>query len=342
MGKHKLCPLPFTQLYLHSTGDVYPCSFSQNYSLGNVKNATLEEIWHGERLASFRKSHLALTNEQCERSQGDHACHLHHERLRDLAEFNVFVSGPPIRLDFMVDSFCNLKCVMCTNVLEPNGGYDHEEFWEHCQQKIFPFVKEIEIIGGEPLILDNTFKLIDLVAKVNPECLWRVTTNAHYQFNERFKNAADKMNFESFAVSVDSLKPDIFEKIRKGGRLELVLKTLDDWNEYSKSRPQDMPMKVVVNFVVQQENAFELPSFIDFCLKKDLVPYPILLRDPEPFSIFEWPLEKQQQIFSFYLDSYSQHKHPTLALIIHKIFKMLPAEVQLQRIEDLNNVLGPA
>lgn len=340
MKNHKQCPLPFTQLYLHSTGDVFPCSFAQNYPLGNVKEQTLEEIWHGPKLAEFRKAHLALDNDQCRRSQKDHACHLHHERLREMAKYNVKVSEPPIRLDFMVDSFCNLKCVMCTNVLEDNGGYEHEEFWQHCREKIFPYVKEIEIIGGEPLILDNTFKLIDLVSECNPNCLWRVTTNAHYQFNEKFKKAADKMHFESFAVSVDSLKPEVFSSIRKGARLDLVLKTLDDWNEYSKTRAKDRPMKVVVNFVVQKENAFELPNFIDFCLKKDLVPYAILLRDPVPFTIFDLPEEELGAIFDFYLEAQEKAPHATLALICHKIFKELPQNLKLKNIEKMSQVLA--
>ena len=341
MKSHKRCPLPFTQLYLHSTGDVYPCSFAQNYPLGNVRDQTLEEIWQGERLKEFRKSHLELKNEQCVRSQKDHACHLHHDRLKSEACYQEVIKTPPIRLDFMVDSFCNLKCVMCTNVLEDNGGYDDESFWEHCREKIFPYVKEIEIIGGEPLILDNTFKLIDLVSECNPECMWRVTTNAHYQFNERFKKAADKMNFESFAVSVDSLKPDIFEKIRKGARLNLVLKTLDDWQAYSKTRSEQRPMKVVVNFVVQKENAFELPSFIDYCLKKELVPYAILLRDPEDFSIFDLPNKQLEDIFTFYLDSHNDRAHPVLGLLCHKIFKSLPKDLQLKHVEKYSQTTSP-
>lgn len=342
MSCHKRCPIPFTQLYLHSSGEVYPCSFAQNYSLGNVKEQSLMDIWKGERLAEFRKSHLAENNSQCEISQKQHACHLHHDRLNQFAQFDVNISNPPVRLDFMVDSFCNLKCVMCTNVLEDNGGYEHDSFWDECAEKIFPFVKEIEIIGGEPFLIENSFRLVDLVSVSNPDCLWRVTTNAHYKFNEKFKSVADKMNFESFAVSVDSLKPDVFAKIRDGAKLELVLETLDDWITYSKTRPQDKAMKVVVNFVVQRDNVFELPSFIDFCLKKGAVPYPILLRDPEPFSILEMEEGDLLKIFDFLLESQSENPHPTLALVINKTFKELGPQAKLSRVDRYSQVLGKA
>ncbi len=305
-----------------------------------MKEKSLTEIWHGPEMESFRREHLAGLQSQCSRSQKDHACHLHHGHLEQYAKFDTSLQYPPIRLDFMVDSFCNLKCVMCTNVLEDNGGYDHDEFWDHCAQHIFPHVKELEIIGGEPFILDNTFRLIDLVTKHNPDCLWRVTTNAHYQFNERFKKAADKMKFESLAVSVDSLKQDTFSQIRAGARLDLVLKTLDDWVDYSQSRPADKPLKIVVNFVIQKDNAYELPSFIDFCLKKSVVPYPILLRDPDDYSIFDWPSDRLLDLFDYLLEHHKAEPHPSLALICHKIFKELPKATQVIRVEKLTRLLA--
>lgn len=340
MSAQKLCPIPFTQLYLHSSGEVYPCSFAQSYSLGNVKDKSLLEIWNGERIQSFRETHLAFKNEYCQRSQGVHACHLHHDRLKDFAEFNSIIESPPIRLDFMVDSFCNLKCVMCTNVLEENGGYDHQEFWDHCAEKVFPFVKEIEIIGGEPFLIENSFRLVEMVHQSNPNCLWRVTTNAHYKFNEKFERIADKMRFESFAVSIDSLKQDVFAKIRDGAKLDLVEETLDAWIEYSNNRPSDNPMKVVVNFVVQRENAFEVPSFIDFCEAKGAVPYLILLHDPEEFSILDLPPGTLGGILDFYLEAQKKKSHPALALLCHKIFKKLPSTFQLERVDLFAKVVG--
>lgn len=340
MSAQKLCPIPFTQLYLHSSGEVYPCSFAQNYSLGNVKDKSLMEIWQGDRLKQFRREHIALENKQCVVSQGQHACHLHHDRLKEFATFEEEISTPPLRLDFMVDSFCNLKCVMCTNVLEDNGGYEHDEFWDHCAEKVFPFVKEIEIIGGEPFLIENSFRLVDLVHKSNPDCLWRVTTNAHYKFNEKFENVANKMKFESFAVSIDSLKQETFAKIRDGAKLDLVEETLDAWIAYSKKRPKENPMKVVVNFVVQRDNAFELPSFIDFCEKKGAVAYPILLRDPEVFSILELPEQEVNKIFDYYLEAQSSKPHPALALVCHKIFKKLGASSQLERVDQFAKIIG--
>lgn len=337
---HQLCPIPFSQLYLHSSGEVYTCSFTQDYSLGNVKHNTLLEIWNGPKMLEFRKQHLEFANKRCQKSQSLYACHLHHDHLSESLVPQVKMDSPPKRIDFMIDSFCNIKCIMCTNVLEDNGGFDHEDFWSHCQKHIFPFTKEIEIIGGEPFIIENTFKLVEMVSRVNPDCLWRVTTNANYKFNDRFKALADKMKFESFAVSIDSLKSDVFAKIRDGAKLDLVIETLDRWIDYSKSRPGEKKMKIVCNFVIQKDNAYELASFIDFCEKKKIVPYPILLRDPVPFTIFDLPIEELEKIYDFYIKQQEQKPHPSLALVIHKIFKELPASSKMPRIEKYSKIIG--
>jgi radical SAM protein with 4Fe4S-binding SPASM domain len=333
------CPLPFTQLYLHSTGDVSPCSFTQAIILGNVKQESLSEIWNGKKMQLFREQHLDGSSAICKANQQQYFCHLHHERLREQSNFLSHIPHPPIRLDFMLDSFCNLKCVMCTNVLEPRGGYDHEEFWIHCEKEVFPFVKEIEIIGGEPFLLPQTMRLVQSVHEKNPSCKWRITTNAAYSLGSKLIALADLMDFESLAISIDSLKEDVFAKIRAGGNLKQVLETTDDWIAYAQTRQSDRPIKLVANFVVQHDNAYELPAFLSFCRKKKLTPYPIVLVDPTAFSVFKWPVAQLEQLISYYLNDYIKGQEPTLRTVLLKLIKALPPLEQASYLADLREAL---
>lgn len=332
---NSLCPLPFTQLYLHSTGDVSPCSFTQSVVLGNVKDQSLLDIWQGEKLQEFRSAHLKGGAAICNDHQKQFFCHLHHERLKSVAQYSETVATPPLRLDFMLDSFCNLKCVMCTNVLEDRGGYDHDEFWDHCKNSIFPFVKEIEIIGGEPFILPHTSKLVEMVTSVNPDCLWRVTTNAAYQLGPKLKKLADQMKFESLAISIDSLKEATFAKIRLGGDLNTVLSTTDSWIDYAHNRPSGREIKLVCNFVIQKDNAYELPAFLRFCEFKGLAPYPIILVDPTSFSVLAWSEKELSNLVEFYFNSFKQTQHASIRTVLLKLIKQLPAIDQALYLDEL-------
>lgn len=50
----KVCGIGEERLYLDSKGNYYPCDCMHEYVLGNVKNQTFEEIWHGEKLNYLR------------------------------------------------------------------------------------------------------------------------------------------------------------------------------------------------------------------------------------------------------------------------------------------------
>lgn len=50
---HKYCSLPFSRLSIQPTGDVYPCPVAYT-PVGNLKEASLMDIWNGERLRAFR------------------------------------------------------------------------------------------------------------------------------------------------------------------------------------------------------------------------------------------------------------------------------------------------
>ena len=56
-----VCPYLFYILQVDSTGQVFPCpplGFTEDFSLGNVAETTLYDIWHGKKLRDLRMLHL--------------------------------------------------------------------------------------------------------------------------------------------------------------------------------------------------------------------------------------------------------------------------------------------
>lgn len=66
--KREVCPYIFYTLQTDSEGNCYPCpplSLPLSFSLGNINNQTLKEIWNGERMHKLRLSHLRKNGTKC-------------------------------------------------------------------------------------------------------------------------------------------------------------------------------------------------------------------------------------------------------------------------------------
>lgn len=68
--RKQVCPFPFYTMVINANGDVTACCVDWNKKtcVGNLKQASLAEIWHGSALRNFRRMHLENRrheNESC-------------------------------------------------------------------------------------------------------------------------------------------------------------------------------------------------------------------------------------------------------------------------------------
>jgi radical SAM protein with 4Fe4S-binding SPASM domain len=56
----KICPFPFYTMVVNANGDVTACcvDWNKNTKVGNVHDATIGEIWHGEAFRELRRMHI--------------------------------------------------------------------------------------------------------------------------------------------------------------------------------------------------------------------------------------------------------------------------------------------
>jgi GTP 3',8-cyclase len=125
---------------------------------------------------------------------------------------------------------CNLRCVYCM----PYGGLrplDHkdilryEEIARIVRIAIHIGVRKVRITGGEPLVRKNITNLIKMIKNIDGIKELSLTTNGvlleHYA--EELSDAGlDRVN-----ISLDSLKPDRYKEITRGGDIDTVLKGIE-------------------------------------------------------------------------------------------------------------------
>lgn len=303
------CAAVFNQLYLHSSGKVYPCSFLQNdprYQLGDLTTQTLEDIWSSEKVRLFKESHLLLNEKtSCGQNQQKFLCDKIYTR-----PFYDNKKNAIKRIDVMLDSFCNLTCIMCTNIYDETGGFKKPFFWENNDELLSSLI-EVELVGGEPLISPHFFRLVDKVLAVNPKCEWRVTTNANYPLTSKLKQTLSKLNFTAFAVSLDSLHKDVFELIRKDANHELVMSNIPKLAEHSSN--------FCINMVVQKSNYSEVFEMYEWCSRQGFHFFPILLTDPRTHSILSLPKEEIEKIALSLIEKNKTIKSKEIFLLIRSL-----------------------
>lgn len=318
------CVVPFTTIILEPDGQVGVCRHKgHNFPIGNIKEKSILEIWNDHFVSQWRKEFLEGKTEVCAKEVRHRQCHLcpENNKLLTYAQLAIKQTQPILKLTANFNGKCNLQCQMCDVWKLPNGLYDQINFWEPAKTQIFPHLKEIDMLSGEPFIQPDTYRLIDEVSKVNPKCLWTFTTNAHWKLTARIEQALSQIKIKTLIVSLDSLKPEVYQKIRYPGKLGQVLETIDALIEYQTKHG---PFNIFANFLIQKDNAYECFEMVRYCYEKKINPLLTFLYEPSVFSLLTLEQAEKIEILNFYLTSADAPMLGHLKKILFPIVESLP------------------
>lgn len=161
---------------------------------------------------------------------------------------------------------CNYRCGYCMpeQGVHPEG--DHQEYlsYEELARIIKAFVAlgvaKVRITGGEPLVRKNLPQFIEMIRDYEGLEDIPLSTNAHHLAREA--QALKTAGITRANISIDSLKPNLFNKITRGGDLNKVLAGVDKALEVGIA-----PVKF--NMVVMKgTNDNEIESMVDYGLEK--------------------------------------------------------------------------
>lgn len=339
MSKHSLkelrtglspnfCVMPFTSIILEPDGKVGICrNKGDNFPIGNIKDRSLHDIWeirNSPKAQEWRREFLENNPIICREEVTHRKCHLEYgfNTLAPEAELEVIQNGPILRLTANLNGHCNLRCPFCTVWQSPNGNYTEENFWEPARHILFPHLKEIDMLGGEPFIQADTYKLIQEVSSLNSTCQWFFTTNMAWSLSPKLEKLLDLIEINILTVSLDSLVPATYEVLRPPAKLSQTLKNLDKVLEYNKKRTK--PFKLAINALFQKLNWQELPEMVRFCLKNNFALNPILLKVPSSSSLLDLNNDEKKKILDFYFSEIEPAQLKLITPIIIPLIESLP------------------
>lgn len=199
-----ICPVPWMHLAFEPSGRVIPCCLTSPYdeaTVGNLDTQSIEEIWNSDRLKTIRKEMIEGKEPKiCSKCFDREKITGESGRLYHIRDFpNVLKEIPIITepdgtcndmklryWDFRFSNLCNFKCRSCGPAYSSSWVPDAKKMlWISEQDKVwnienvdektnFDFLKEqvqyvekVYFAGGEPLLMDEHWQILDLLAENN-------------------------------------------------------------------------------------------------------------------------------------------------------------------------------
>jgi MoaA/NifB/PqqE/SkfB family radical SAM enzyme len=226
------CAAPWRGLHINPRGDVKTCCAGDPNMLGNLNQQRIESILHGSVMQEIRQSikqgepHAYCYNcvqaERYGRSERDW-----HNNVSP--EFDPTTASDtehqPTLIDVRWNTTCNLSCNYCgPNCSSRWAGLKgipfksgarpyYEQVCDYLEQHKSS-IREVALVGGEPLLLPENERLLDVIPK---DCVVTLITNMSVDLTKN--KIFDKLTQRSrvgWSMSFDNIGSK-FEYVRHGG-----------------------------------------------------------------------------------------------------------------------------
>ena len=260
-----ICAAPWTHIYLHPDGEMWPCCTAHKLPYGNTNDDNFLSVWNSDAAKKFRKDLLnGIKQECCEfcYNQEKHAGHSLRTRLNeDYGKYitkNLEPSLDNIKyIDIRSSNICNMACVMCNPYFSSKWHEDYKKLYKDTSSFPKKFVNinddvkdtvldilndELDTVyfaGGEPLITPFHYEMLQKLIETG------YSKNIELRYNTNLSTLKYKnidifdmwKNFKSviLQVSIDAIG-EYAEYIRYGQSWDTIL---NNWLEV-KSRMPDI------------------------------------------------------------------------------------------------------
>lgn len=244
----KYCAAPWRGLHINFRGDVKTCCAGDPNMLGDLNHNTMAEILQSPRMIEIRESvkQGILHPEYCSNCikaerYGRSERHWHNDVNPDFdvatADLN---DHRPSIVDVRWNITCNLACNYCgpscsskwaaMMKFEYRSGARpyYEQVCDYLKEN-FDHIKEVALVGGEPLLLPENERLLDVIPD---DCIVTLITNMNVDFdNNKIVQKLSRRSRVGWSMSFDNIG-DRFEYVRYHGNwaaTEANVKRVRQW-----------------------------------------------------------------------------------------------------------------
>lgn len=338
------CILPWTHLMIQPNGNIQPCCMTpHDMPIGNTKEDTLEEVWNGFVMKNIRKKMLKgekpMLCNRCYMMEDNGAVsprvnmtEKFGSQVRKMIENTDVETGHNGDFslkywDFRFSNICNFKCRMCGTFAsskwvddemalhgKSNSGLmnfrsESKEDIMNYVDKFIGDVEEIYFAGGEPLIMDEHYIILEkLIAAGRTDVILRYNTNfSHIQFKKW-----DLVKLWEPFIKNPKGRVQLFASLDAVGAVAEVARHGTVWEDVYNNigKAIDLGVEVFVSPTISILNVFHVTDLFDAIVKLGIKPSYIVfnnfLTDPQCYDIRILPEDLKEELM-YKLESY--HKN---------------------------------
>jgi MoaA/NifB/PqqE/SkfB family radical SAM enzyme len=276
------CAAPWRGLHINIRGDVKTCCAGNPNMLGNLNTKTITEVLNGPELTQIRTAlRQGNTHPYCQNcidreNKGGDSERVWHNKINE--GFDTTQAGTeyeyPTLLDIRWNSTCNLSCNYCGSndsskwaALKkiPVNSNTRKYYQDVCDfiQQHNQHVQEVALVGGEPLLLPENERLLDVIPA---DAVITIITNLNNPLeNNRIFQKLTQRRRVGWSMSFDNVGPR-FEYVRSGADWDLQLHNLDLVQDLMKNNGHWGGIHAVYNLY----NATRLVEFKQFATARGL------------------------------------------------------------------------
>ena len=276
------CAAPWRGLHINPRGDIKTCCAGDPNMLGNLNTQTIEEVLHGSIMQEVRQTirsgklhekycYNCIQAERYGRSERDWHNNVSPEFDPATA---TDIEHLPTLIDVRWNTTCNLSCNYCApacssgwaalkGVPVKSGARPYyEQVCDYLEQHK-DSIKEVALVGGEPLLLPENVRLLDVIPK---DCTLTLITNGSVDLanNKIFRKITERSRV-GWSISFDNTDSQ-FEYVRYGGSWELLLSNIKQIQQLMATQGHWGGIHAVYNLY----NATKLVEFTKFARNNNL------------------------------------------------------------------------
>lgn len=277
LNNKSFCPLPWTGFIVNQNGDVKNCVLAKDV-IGNVNTSTIQEVLANEKNMEIKRQMLSDQKPSncagCHRlEEGKNNFDIISQRVYYLKElksvdrslYDQIENFDLQTVDIRWTNQCNQACVYCgphnstlwekevgpTDMMTTQAKESVREFiFDHAHQ-----LKNVYLAGGEPTLMNENIKFLQLLKEKNPRVHLRINTNLN-SITTKVAKLVREFDNVHWIASVESTQ-EHYNYIRHGGNWDQFCRNL---NEIRKNKAH----KISFNMLHCLLNHLEIFNCIDF------------------------------------------------------------------------------
>lgn len=315
------CYAPWVTTYEYTNGDITPCCEwsrlaprNDDYIIHSKKHISFEERFDHPNSQALRKKMMegpvknipgcihCVNNEKA-------GAFSHRQYLNELVEdrqpidLNKFML---VHMDYRESNLCNFSCKMCGHDLSSThaiikNSFDTDKLFpkdgvrknhHHLQMYLdrLDDVKIIHFLGGEPMLMDSMYIILEEIKKRNigNNIFVRITTNGSllHREKENLFEYLEGIRFKEFFISIDAIG-DHHNYWRHKGTWDIVWKNTLEIHKHAKENKHNTG--IGIRTALSWPTAYAARDAFDLMKDKGINHGYTLVMDPKGLRISQLP-----------------------------------------------------